>query len=64
VRDRQFAAELEEAEWDGKRLDVAQCAAFSPPTAVSCGKACLRITKRPGPPPTAGVPIDLIGLVG
>ena len=64
VRDQQLAAELEEAEWDGKRLDVAQCAAFSPPTAVSCEKACLKITGRPGGPRASGLPIDLIGLVG
>ena len=47
LRDRRLTAELEEEVWDGKRVDVLQCSAFSPPTAVACEKSCLRLTKRP-----------------
>jgi hypothetical protein len=55
-RDRRLTATLQEALWDGRRVDVEACEAFSPSTAVTCGKACLRITERPrrasafGPP--------------
>jgi|SRR6185295_5510869 hypothetical protein len=57
VHDRQMTAELEEEFWDGRRVDVNQCSAFSPPTAVSCGKACLRLTERPRPAAVSGVPL-------
>jgi hypothetical protein len=57
VHDRQMTAELEEEFWDGRRVDVNQCSAFSPSTAVSCGKACLRLTERPRPAAVSGVPL-------
>jgi hypothetical protein len=34
-----------EFEQEVKRLDVARCSAFTPPTAVACDKACLRLRK-------------------
>jgi hypothetical protein len=57
VKDRVLSAELEEEVWDGRRVDVARCAAFSPETAVTCGKACLRITERPRPATASRVPM-------
>ena len=38
-------AQFEQAVWDGKRLDVTSCSAFTPPTAIACDKACLRLRK-------------------
>ena len=49
LSDRRLTAKLEEEVWDGKRVDVIQCSAFSPPTAITCEKSCLRLTKRPRP---------------
>jgi hypothetical protein len=57
VNDRKLSAELVEAVWDGQRLDVAQCSAFSPATAVTCEKVCLRLTDRPRPAPASGIPL-------
>jgi hypothetical protein len=47
IHDRQFTATLEEEVWEGRRLDVSQCSAFTPATSVKCGKSCLRLTARP-----------------
>jgi hypothetical protein len=55
VKDRTLSAELVETVWEGRRLDVAECAAFSPPTAVTCEKACLRLTERPRPAPRGSI---------
>jgi hypothetical protein len=57
VRDRQFTATLQEELWDGRRVDVEECSALSPPTAVTCGKACLRITTRPRRASAPGAPL-------
>ena len=57
VHDRKLTATLEEEVWDGRRVDVNQCSAFSPPTAVTCGKACLRLTKRPRPATVSSLPL-------
>lgn len=57
VHDRQMRAELEEEFWDGRRVDVTECSAFSPPTAVTCGKACLRLTERPRPATASRIPL-------
>ena len=27
--------------WEGRRVDVERCSAFSPPTSVTCDKGCL-----------------------
>ena len=55
VHDRDFEATLQEETWDGRRVDVEECSAFSPSTAVTCGKACLRLTRRPRPAPASGI---------
>jgi hypothetical protein len=57
MHDRKLTAELLEEVWDGRRVDVNQCSAFSPPTAVTCGKACLRLTKRPRPATVSSLPL-------
>jgi len=57
VHDRKLTATLEEEVWDGTRVDVNQCSAFSPPTAVTCGKACLRLTRRPRPATVSSLPL-------
>ena len=57
MHDRKLTATLEEEAWDGRRVDVNQCSAFSPPTAVICGKACLRLTKRPRPATASSIPL-------
>jgi hypothetical protein len=57
VQDRKLTATLEEEVWDGRRLDVKECSAFSPPTAVICGKACLRLTERPRPATASSIPL-------
>jgi hypothetical protein len=62
LKDRRLAVELDTDAGGRRRLDVLGCAAFVPPTAVTCEKACLRLTRRPRRPPTAGVPIEFTGL--
>ena len=57
VHDRKLAATLEEEVWDGRRIDVAECSAFSSTTAVTCGKACLRLTERPRPAAVSSLPL-------
>ena len=34
---------MELTAWDGRRVDVHDCSAFTPPTAVTCDKACLAL---------------------
>lgn len=57
VHDRKLAATLEEEVWDGRRIDVTECSAFSPATVVTCGKACLRLTERPRPATVSSLPL-------
>ncbi len=57
VHDRKLTATLEEEVWDGRRIDVSECSAFSPTTAVTCGKACLRLTRRPRPATVSSLPL-------
>jgi hypothetical protein len=57
VRDRQLIATLQEEFWDGRRVDVEECSAFSPATAVTCEKTCLRVTERPRPAPVSSIPL-------
>ena len=57
VKDCKLSAQLEEQAWDGGRVDVHACSAFSPTTAVTCEKACLRLTQRPRPAPVSGIPL-------
>lgn len=44
---RNVTAEFQEAAWDGKLVEVNRCSAFSPPEAVTCDRACLRIDTLP-----------------
>ncbi len=60
-RECSVTAEFKEAVWDGKRVDVSSCSVFSPPTAVVCDKACLRLAKltaKPKPKGAEGGPTD------
>jgi hypothetical protein len=40
--------EFQESAWDRRGLDVSECSAFDPPTAVTCAKACLHPTANGG----------------
>ncbi len=44
-RDRDVTARFQEDAWDGTRLRVTQCTAFSPATAITCEKRCLHLAK-------------------
>jgi hypothetical protein len=57
VRDRGMTATLQEDFWDGTRVEVEECSAFSPATAVTCEKACLRLTERPRAASASRVPL-------
>ena len=57
VKDRTLSAQLEEEIWDGRRVDIDACLAFSPTTAVTCEKACLRLTERPRRARASGFPL-------
>jgi len=57
MEDRTFFARLEEDVWDGRRRDIVCCSAFSPPTAITCGKGCLRVTERPRPVTISRLPV-------
>ena len=45
VRDEDITAEFLEDAWDGKRLEINQCTAFTPPTAITCEKLCLHLAR-------------------
>lgn len=40
-------AEFQEEAWDGRRVEVDRCSAFTPPTAITCKKLCLTLKKLP-----------------
>ena len=40
-KSRLVRTEFEIDAWNGRRIDVTQCSAFTPPTAVTCDKRCL-----------------------
>jgi len=44
---RDVGVEFREAAWDGRLVDVGRCTYFSPPTAVTCSKDCLRLGQFP-----------------
>jgi hypothetical protein len=44
-RDRNVTVEFREDPWDGARVDVSRCTAFTPPDAIACEKACLRLKR-------------------
>ena len=41
---RRVDVDFQEAVWDGCPIDVTRCSAFDPPTAVTCDKACLKLS--------------------
>jgi hypothetical protein len=43
VKRQDVDAELRESVWDGQRLDVERCSAFTPAEDVRCDKACTRL---------------------
>jgi len=45
VQGRNVTAEFDEEVWDGKLVAVHRCSAFSPPAAIGCDKACLRMKR-------------------
>jgi len=45
--DLNVRAEFQEKAWDGKPVEVNRCTAFSPTTAITCKKLCLRMAKFP-----------------
>ena len=49
-------AEIRESAWDGRRLEVERCSAFSPPEDVRCDRACILLERLPAPGATASVP--------
>ena len=40
-RERVVSVDFVETVWEGARVDVSRCSAFTPPTAVTCEKRCL-----------------------
>ena len=44
---RDVTVRFEETVWEGDLCDVEQCTAFSPSTAVTCDKKCLRLHDLP-----------------
>lgn len=48
-RERNVTAEFRENPWDGTRIDVSRCSAFTPPDAVTCEKLCLGLKKFRAP---------------
>ena len=48
-RERNVTAGFTEKAWDGAPVEVSYCTAFTPPTAVTCDKECLRLKKLPDP---------------
>jgi hypothetical protein len=48
-RQGNVSAELQEDPWSGRRVDITQCTAFEPFSAITCDKACLRLRKLDPP---------------
>ena len=49
-KEQDVATEFRESAWDGQRLDVERCSAFTPPDEVRCDKACQLLGQLPRPP--------------
>jgi hypothetical protein len=49
VKVQDVSAELRESVWDGRRLDVRRCSAFTPSEDVQCNKACTLLARLPRP---------------
>jgi hypothetical protein len=50
IKDQDVATDFRETMWDGRRLDVERCSAFTPPEDVRCDKACLHLDRLPQQP--------------
>jgi hypothetical protein len=46
-RAQNVEAELQEDPWNGRRVGISRCTAFTPPTAIICDKDCLRLRLDP-----------------
>ena len=44
---REVTAEFQEEAWDGRRVEVNRCSAFTPSTSIACKKVCLTLKKLP-----------------
>jgi hypothetical protein len=49
-KEQDVATEFRESAWDGRRLDVERCSAFTPSDDVRCDKACQLLGRLPQPP--------------
>ncbi len=49
VRGQDVNAVFQESVWDGRRLDVERCSAFTPPEDVRCNKVCTLLSRFPRP---------------
>jgi hypothetical protein len=50
IKEQDVATEFRESAWDGRRLDVERCSAFTPPDDVRCDKACQLLGRLPQAP--------------
>lgn len=50
VKEQDVVTEFRESAWDGRRLDVERCSAFTPSDDVRCDKACQFLGRLPQPP--------------
>lgn len=50
IKDRDVATDFRESAWDGRRLDVERCSAFTPSDDVRCDKACQLLRELPRQP--------------
>ena len=48
-KEQDVVTEFRESAWDGQRLDVERCSAFTPPDDVRCDKACQLLGQLPQP---------------
>ena len=46
-RKQNATAEIQERAWDGVPVDVTECSLFTPPSAISCEKLCLKEKRFP-----------------
>jgi hypothetical protein len=47
VKQQNVDADFRESEWDGRRLDVERCSAFTPAEDVRCNKVCAFFARLP-----------------
>lgn len=53
-KQQDVSVDFRQAAWDGRRMDVQACTAFTPATNVGCEKACLALDRLPaGPSPVS-----------